>query len=185
MINSPNYFLVKPKNDKRYKNTESVNGTDIIVSNSIEDGLNTNREAVVFQTPIGYDGDVEKGDTLIVHHNTFRLMRNQRGVMVNSMKHVKDDIFYIDNYYLRIDKDGNKHSKFPYLFLNPVVEDDLIYGEKERDSVGVVAFTNPELESMGIKVGNKYLFKDFGKAKYNIEGEYYIRMEYKDLLAII
>jgi len=184
-MKSPNYFLIKPKADKRYNNTVDLAGIEVLVSNSIEDGLKTNREGVVVETPIGYNGDVKKGDTIIVHHNTFRLMRNQRGEMVNSMKHIKDNLFYTDDYYLRIDKNEVKSSRFPYVFMKPIIVDDELLGTIEHQNIGEVVFDNPKLNEIGIKNGNRYTFKDFRNVVFEIDGEKYFRMKYKDLLTEI
>lgn len=184
-MKSPNYFIITPKDNKRYNNTKKVGDVDLVISNSIEDGHDTNREGVVVETPIGYQGDVKKGDTLIVHHNTFRLMRNQRREMVNSMKHIKDDLFYTEDYYLRIDKDGNKSSRFPYVFLKPIVQDDFIHGNREQDNIGELVFDNKELNDLGLVNGNRYTFKEFKNATYKIDDEVYFRMKYTDLLTEI
>lgn len=184
-MRSPYYFLAKPLNGQRYNSTNNVGGKDIVVSNSIEDSQNTNREALVIETPIGYKGNVEKGDVLIVHHNTFRLMRNQRGQMVNSMKHIKDDIFYFDDYYLRIDKNGKKESRFPYVFMKPIVQDDFVHGKREQDNIGEVVFDNKELNNLGIYNGNRYTFKDFRNTRFNVDGVDYYKMDYKDILTEI
>jgi len=183
-MNSPNYFIITPKGE-RYNNTKKIGDTEILVNNNIEDGHKTNREGIVVATPMGYNGDVEVGDTIIVHHNTFRLMRNQRGVLVNSAKHIKDNLFYADTYYLRIDKEGNKYSANPYVFLKPIVIDDFIHGYKEHDNIGEVVFTNSKLEDIGITKGNKYLFKNYRNVRYDIDGETYYRMKFDDLVAEI
>jgi len=62
-MRSPDY-LCKPKTGKRYNNTKSIAGLDLIVSTSEEDHKFSNREAEVVSTPINYNGPVQPGDTL-------------------------------------------------------------------------------------------------------------------------
>ena len=48
-------------------NIKKIEGLDLILDNSEESVSFSNREAVVVETPIMYNGPVEKGDTLLVH----------------------------------------------------------------------------------------------------------------------
>ena len=65
-------FIVKPLNKNRYNNTKEIEGVDLIISTSEEDVSASNRQAIVLETPINYCGPIEKGDTLLVHHNVFK-----------------------------------------------------------------------------------------------------------------
>ena len=64
-MRSPNQFIVKPLNGKRYDNTKKVGGIDLIVSTSEEDHKFSNRYAEVIALPISYKGDIKVGDTLL------------------------------------------------------------------------------------------------------------------------
>lgn len=72
-------FLVKPKGGRRYNNTKKIGDVDFILSVSPDDHTVTNREAVVVSVPVNYDGDVEVGDTILVHHNVFRTYQDMKG----------------------------------------------------------------------------------------------------------
>ena len=71
-MRSPFYFIVKPLEGKRYKNSKKIGGIDFLTSTSEENHLASNREAVVVSTPVNYSGDIETGDILLVHHNVFK-----------------------------------------------------------------------------------------------------------------
>lgn len=101
-MRSPQYFVIKSKDGHRYDNVR--NG--IIISTSKEDHIVTTREAIVIETPIGYDGPIEIGDAVLVHHNTFRLYFDMQGREKSSWNYFKDDLFFIDD---------------PYAFKNPMV----------------------------------------------------------------
>ena len=78
-MKSPFYFIVKPMEGKRYSNTGDFGGVELIVSTSEEDFKFSNRYAEVIETPIGYTGPIEPGDTLIVHHNVFKFYNDMQG----------------------------------------------------------------------------------------------------------
>ena len=57
-MRSPFCFLVEPLSGKRYNNTKSVGGIDLILNTSEEDHKFSNREATVVQVPFGYSGNI-------------------------------------------------------------------------------------------------------------------------------
>ncbi len=96
-MKSPFYFIVKPINNKRYNNTKSIDGVNLITSTSIENHIYANREAVVVSTPIGYEGEIETGDTLLVHHNVFKYYNDIKGRQKSGKSFFKDDLFFLDD----------------------------------------------------------------------------------------
>ena len=77
-MRSPFYFIITPHNGKRYDNVKIYEDSSLITSTSTEDHRFSNRYAEVLSTPIGYDGDIQKGDTLLVHHNVFKFYYDMR-----------------------------------------------------------------------------------------------------------
>ena len=71
-MKSPFYFIVESLINKRYNNTKSISGLDIIISTSEEDYISSNRLAKVIEVPLGYSGPITPGDILLVHHNVFK-----------------------------------------------------------------------------------------------------------------
>ena len=96
-MKSPFYFIAKPVKGKRYDNTKEIGGLEIIVSTSEEDHQFSNRYAEVVETPLGYNGPIVPGDTLIVHHNVFKFYNDMKGNRRSGRSFFKDDIFLIDN----------------------------------------------------------------------------------------
>ena len=78
-MQSPLFFIAKPEQGKRYNNTVDWDGIDIITSTSEEDHKFSNRRAEVMEVPVGYDGPIKIGDTLLVHHNVFKYYNDMRG----------------------------------------------------------------------------------------------------------
>lgn len=182
MIKSPIYFIVKPVDGDRYKNTKSFGDSELLMNASLENADYTNRLSEVVELPIGYKGDVEVGDLLVVHHNTFRLMRTQMGDMVSSMKHIIKDLFWVHDYYLHVDKEGNCYSRSPYVFLKPSVESSMWYGQRESKNKGVLKFLNKDLEELGFKKDREYAFKNHRDYRFTLFGEDYYKMDYQSIL---
>ena len=78
-MKSPYCFIVKPLDGKRYNNTKSIGGIDLVVSTSQEDHTVSNRIGIVVSTPIGYEGEITEGDLLLVHHNVFKYYNDIKG----------------------------------------------------------------------------------------------------------
>ena len=65
------YFLIKPKT-KRYNNTKKINDKELILNTEIFHHQYISREAIIVGLPANNKSDLKEGDTVIVHHNTFR-----------------------------------------------------------------------------------------------------------------
>lgn len=178
-MKSPNYFLIKPYGGDRYRTEE--NG--IIVNSSIENHEYTNRIAEVVETPINYNGIIAKGDLIVVHHNTFRVMRTQTNKMVSSSKHIVDDLFWTSEPYMVI-KGDNKIAIDPYIFLQRVKVDDFFQGEFLHENIGKIIINSEHQEKeLNLKKGEIVAYKDFRNYTFNIFGEEYIRVKAEDILA--
>ena len=92
-MKSPDQFIVKAIGGKRYNNTKQIGGVDFVVSASQEDHKFSNREAIVVETPLQYDGPIQQGDTLLVHHNVFKFYHDMYGRQKSGKSFFKDDIF--------------------------------------------------------------------------------------------
>ena len=86
-------FIVKPVDGKRYANTKEVGGKEILISTSQEDHIHSNRFAEVIETPINYDGPIEAGDLLLVHHNVFKKYYDMKGNEKSGRSFFQEDIF--------------------------------------------------------------------------------------------
>ena len=128
-MKSPTDFIVRAVNGKRYNNTKEIAGLEIIINTSEENHKASNREAEVVETPIGYNGPIKKGDTLLVHHNVFKFYNDMRGRRKSGKSFFKDDLFFIDDlqFYMYKNKDG-WNSVGKYCFIEPTsVKDSYLY----------------------------------------------------------
>ena len=57
-MQSPHSFIVKPLQDRRYNNTKNIGGIDFIINTSEEDVAFSNRQAIVLETPLNYNGPI-------------------------------------------------------------------------------------------------------------------------------
>jgi hypothetical protein len=177
-MRSPFYFLVKPVDGKRYTNQRD-NG--LIVSSSQEDHTQTNRLALVVNTPVGYDGPVQIGDQILVHHNVFRIYYDMQGRERSSFNHIIDDVYYIepDQFYMYI-RDGVKMAVSPFVFIRPVSnkKEMSVYTQGiHKELAGEVAYSSEEYLSPGEVVS----FKPHSEYEFYIDGEKLYRMSHNNV----
>ena len=120
-MKSPFYFITRAYNGRRYDNVKSIGGIDFITSTSEEDHKASNRYAEVIETPLGYEGPIRNGDTLLVHHNVFKFYNDMKGRQQSGKSFFKDDLFFIDEeQFFMYKQDGEWHSYDRYCFVKPV-----------------------------------------------------------------
>ena len=182
-MKSPFYFIVKPKDGKRYD--DERNG--IIISTSKEDYKTSTREAVVIETPIGYDGPVQIGDTVIVHHNTFKYYYDMRGREKSSWNYFRDDLFFIDDPYAYKHECDTWKGIGRYVFVSPVENDHtgITTIDAEKPLVGTIKYANDEVLILGLKVGDMVTFEPESEYPFWIDGEKVYRMYTKNLTIIL
>ena len=179
-MRSPHYFLVRPKNGRRYDNVKDWGGINFITSSSKEDHKASNRYAEVIATPIGYSGKIKIGDTLIVHHNVFKYYNDIKGREKSGRSYLKDDVFMIeeDQFYLYGDG-GDWTANTRYCFVRPDKKND-DYILSKRGSFehlrGTVVYPNEELLSMGVSAGDRVSFTPESEYEVDIDGEILYRM---------
>lgn len=186
-MKSPTKFIVRPDGG-RYRNTKKVGDLDLIVSTSQEDHKSSNRIAIVEETPVGYNGPIEKGDLLVVHHNVFRFYYDMQGRQRSGRSHLVDDLFLLDeDQFFLVGKNGDWFALSPYCFVRPV--DSFSYYINKNGAheplVGVVAYTNTELASKGVFAGNVVCFAPDSEYEFVIDGVTYYRMKTNDITILL
>lgn len=166
-------------NGKRYDNTRDIGVVDFIVSTSEEDHKFSNRYAEVIELPIGYNGPISIGDTLLVHHNAFKYYNDMRGRQKSGKSFFKDDLFFIDTDQFFMYKKGSTWSAYDkYCFVRPISSTEY-YIEKfcaEEPLMGQMVYPNEYLSSKGIKEGDYVCFSPDSEYEFTIEGEKLYRM---------
>tara|TARA_R110000824_G_scaffold171412_2_gene348972 strand:- start:762 stop:1325 length:564 start_codon:yes stop_codon:yes gene_type:complete len=187
-MRSPTQFIVKPVGGKRYDNIKEIGGKDFIISSSQEDHRVTNRFGVVINTPIGYEGEIEKGDILLVHHNVFRIYYDIRGNEKSSPSFFMDDIFLIEFGQFFLYKKGDKwYAPEPYCFVKGIKKkQDVVHNNNiEQELIGELVYSNKELSALGVYKGDMISFKPESEYEFNIDGEKLYRMRTADICILV
>tara|TARA_R100000315_G_scaffold2763_1_gene921 strand:- start:283 stop:873 length:591 start_codon:yes stop_codon:yes gene_type:complete len=145
-MKSPHCFLVEPKGD-RYNNTVDVEDKKLIVNTEIFNHQYVNREAKVLSVPILNNTPIQKGDTVLVHHNVFRRWHDMKGKEKNSRSYFKDNKYIISEDQIFLYKNDNTWKPLPgYCFVQPLKAIDKFNTETERPLIGIVKYSNSVVE---------------------------------------
>lgn len=177
-MRSPFNFLVKPLDGKRYNNSKTVNGKELFLNTSIEDARSTQRHAIVVATPKGYSGDVQPGDTVLVHHNTFRKLISLSGEMQSTSSHLFDDIYQaIPEHVYLYNRDGEWKAVDNFVFIRPAKNDSVFEAYKKYKPLwGEVVYSNSSLDSLGVSVGDTVCHEPECEYEFDVDGEMLYRM---------
>lgn len=178
-MRSPDMFIVRPLDGRRYDNIKDIGGVDFITSSSKEDHTVSNRFAEVISLPINYDGPVRVKDTLLVHHNVFKVYYDMKGVERSGASFFKDDMFFIDDeQYFMYKQDGewNTHSK--YCFVKPILTKNSVIDKnsKEEPLMGTIRYINQKLLDYGLSIGDEISFEPDSEYPFYVDGEKLYRM---------
>ncbi len=178
-MKSPFYFIVKPVDDKRYKNTKTIEGMEIITSTSEENHKAANREAEVVATPIGYNGQIEKGDILLVHHNVFKFYNDMKGRQKSGKSFFKDNLFFIENdQFFMYKHKGEWYCHDRYCFVKPIPKEESFVSKlgTEEPLIGIMKYPNKYLSSKGVEKGDRICFKPDSEYEFTVDDEKLYRM---------
>ncbi len=178
-MKSPFNFIAKPVNGKRYDNTKEIGGIEIITSTSEEDHKFSNRYAEVVEVPLKYNGPVQVGDILLVHHNVFKFYNDMRGKQKSGRSFFRDDIFFIepDQFFL-YRHDGKWNTYDRYCFVKPIPAIDSYVKKPFTDEplMGEMVYPNQYLLTQGVKMGDKVCFQPDSEYEFTVDGEKLYRM---------
>jgi hypothetical protein len=178
-MRSPFYFIAVPINGKRYNNTKNISGVELIISTSEEDHKFSNREAEVVETPLGYNGPIQVGDTLLVHHNVFKFYNDMKGRRKSGKSFFKDDKFFIEfDQFFMYKRDGVWHAHDRYCFVKPIPAIDSYIKKpfSEEPLMGVMVYPNKYLVDKGVSSGDTVCFSPDSEYEFEVDGEKMYRM---------
>ena len=96
----PTRISSKPKNNQEYNREKG----GVIVTSSIENAKDVNRFGVIEKTPLCYNGDLQEGDQVVLHHNVFRSYYDMKGRERKSREYFKDNLYLVDTSKILIRK---------------------------------------------------------------------------------
>jgi len=166
-------FIVKPNKDRRYDNIKKIGGLDLIMSSSEEDHTVSNRQGIVVDVPLRYDGPVQVGDTLLVHHNVFKIYNDMMGRRKSGKSFFNEQNFLIDDEQWFMYKHNDQWiSREGICFVKPF-KDDSGYTQY---LTGEMLYSNEYLRSKGVVEGVKVYFEPDSEYEFNIDGVIAYRM---------
>ena len=185
-MKSPFYFLIKSKGE-HYNNEIKLAGQKMIVNSDISSHMHVNRFAEVLQTPSHYKGEIKKGDTLIVHHNVFRIYYDMKGRPRKSPNYFKDNIYIIDPSQFYLFHNGEKwFSVDDFCFVKPIdIENNYLYEEGLEENTGIVIYSNNKLNKLGVKEGSKVNYRKDSEYEFEVNNQKLYRMRTRDICTIL
>mgnify|MGYP003649540271 FL=1 len=147
-------FIIKPLGD-RYDNEIKVGDKSLVLNTKIESFKSVNNLAIVVATPKAFKTNIKVGDTILIHHNVFRVFYDMKGVKKNSRSYFQDDLYFcaIDQIYLYKNTEGWK-SFGDRCFVMPLKNKDSIKLDKEQKLIGILKYGNKSLEALKIVPGD-------------------------------
>ena len=173
-MKSPFYFMAKPLKGKRYDNTKDIGGVEFIVSTSEEDHKFSNRYAEVVETPLGYSGPIEPGDTLLVHHNAFKFYNDIKGNRKSGKSFFREDVFLIEpDQFFMYKKGDTWHSYDRYCFVKPIptTESYIKKPFSEEPLMGIMKYPSEYLRGQGVQSGDPVCFAPDTEYEFTVDGE--------------
>ena len=139
-------FIVKPKNE-RYDNKKYIDGQELLLNTEISDHRYVSRNGIVTATPKSYNGEIQVGDEVIVHHNLFRRWYNAKGIENNSSNYYKENQYFVQEDQIFLYKQNNKwNSVKGYCFVKPIESNNII--EKEIPHRGIIKYVDKNLKDI-------------------------------------
>lgn len=171
-------FIISPIGQRYISNDKN----NFISSVAVNDVKNINRYAKVIAVPCGYTGDIKVGDTIIVHHNTFRYWENAHGIQLSSFL-IKDDMFICDpDMVFAIVKDDVLYPLDDIIFVKPLIDTTFFCPKRERALRGELIYINDETRKMGLKEGDEVVYEPWSEYEFNINGEKLFKMYNRNLM---
>jgi hypothetical protein len=185
-MRSPYCFIIEPIGNKRYSNTREFEGHELILSASKEDHTTTNRQAVVLAVPLYYNGPIEPGDVVIVHHNVFRIYYDMKGREKSSWSFLRDNTFMItsEELFLYRKPSGEWKAPAPYCFVEPVKakEKELLTGEINEALFGTMVYKNSDQEN--VQEGDQVIFSPDTEYEFRIDDRILYRMRTQNICLV-
>ena len=178
-MKSPIHFIATPVDGSRYRHTKNISGTDFITNTSQENHLASNRLATVISTPLGYEGPIDRGDTLLVHHNVFKYYNDMKGRQRSGKSYFMDDLYFIDNeQFFMYKHKGKWYCHDRYCFVKPIQKKNtyIIKNNKEEPLTGKLKYINNYLKKQNLSVGDTVIFQPNSEYEFEVDGEKLYRM---------
>ena len=168
-----NYII---STESRYNNKIKVDQKELILNTEINerDYMFVNRMGLVLSEPAyGVTQKTpKKGDLVIVHHNVFRRWIDIRGEEKNSASFLKENEYFVAPDQIFAFKRNDKwHCPDEYCFVKPLMSKDKWDVQREQKLKGELVYSNDELSSLGLSIGDVVGFTHDSEYEFEIDGE--------------
>ena len=182
-MKSVHNFVVTPKGE-RYSNKKKIGDSELILNTEIYNHQYINREAIVVSTPIAGHTNIRSGDTVVVHHNVFRIWHDVKGREKNSRSFFNESTYFITKDQIFLYKRKNKWlAPKGYCFVKPLKATDQFNIESEKPLQGIVKYSDGTVEVdslVGFRPGSEYEFIVDGERLYRVLSKFItIKYEYQ------
>ena len=163
-------FIVTPKGD-RYNNKKKIGDKELILNTEIFHHQYISREAIIVGLPANNKSDLKEGDTVIVHHNTFRRWYDMKGKEQNSSSHIYEDLYRVSLDLIYAYKRNNKWRCLKdFSFIQPLQDEE----GKEKPLIGFIKYSDgtfKENELVGYLSNAEYEFVIDNKRLYRVKND--------------
>jgi hypothetical protein len=175
-------FIVKPVG-KRYDNTVSIDGKELILNTRIESFKSVNNIAEVVAIPLAFNTNIKVGDKIIIHHNVFRRFYDIKGKQKNSRAYFMEDLFFVDMDQIYMYGDyGNWKAFGDRCFVKPIKNIDQFKLDKEQRLIGILKYGNESLNKLKINPGDLIGYTPFGEFEFIIDNQRLYCMKSNDIV---
>jgi len=175
-------FIVKPVG-KRYDNTVSIEGKELILNTRIESFKSVNNTAEVVAIPLAFKTNIKVGDKIIIHHNVFRRFYDVNGLQKNSRSYFMEDLFFVDLDQIYMYGDYGSWKAFgDRCFVKPIKNIDHFKLDKEQRLIGILKYGNESLNKLEINPGDLIGYTPFGEFEFIIDNQRLYCMKSNDIV---
>jgi len=165
-------YIISTEN--RYNNTIDVEGKELVVNTEVteRDYMFVNRIGKIVKLPLYNNSELKENDEVIVHHNVFRRWIDIRGNEKNSGSFLKENEYFVapDQIFAYKRKD-NWHCPDEYCFVEPINSNNKWSPYREENLKGKLVYSNEELKSTGLSIGDVIGFTPDSEYEFEIEGK--------------
>jgi len=184
-MKSPYNFILSPLG-KEYNNTVDIGGVEFVVNTSLEIAKYVNRLATVIELPIYYNGSINIGDIVVIHHNVFRTYYDMKGRQTHSPEFFRDNLYVVSPERIYMYNRNNEwKSHLNYCFVKPIdtIQDEVLYNtNKEEKHTGILIHLTDSQIELGFKKNDLVAFTKNSEYAFEIDGEKLYRMYDRDVV---
>lgn len=163
--------------EQRYNNIKNVGGIDLIMNLDVDNATYVNRLATLTALPKDYEGEMEVGMRVIIHHNIARTTMGFNDQKVNDF-HISENYYRCPfNLLFLYEKDGEWKANGAYCFVKPIENEKVekigsIYipdsaQEKNKALHGIMQIPNKQLD---VLQGEEVIYKPNSEHEYELDG---------------